>query len=53
VWTWEVPLYFWFGGVASGSSFVAVGCDAAGDDALGGDRAQAHRGGRGCRARRC
>jgi len=31
VWTWEVPLYFWFGGVATGSSFVALGCDAAGD----------------------
>ncbi len=31
VWTWEVPLYFWFGGIASGSSFVAVACDAAGD----------------------
>ena len=31
VWTWEVPLYFWFGGVAAGSSFVAAGCDLAGD----------------------
>ena len=31
VWTWEVPLYFWFGGIATGSSFVAVACDAAGD----------------------
>ncbi len=31
VWTWEVPLYFWVGGVASGSAFVAVACDAAGD----------------------
>ena len=31
VWTWEVPLYFWFGGVATGSSFVALACDAAGD----------------------
>jgi formate-dependent nitrite reductase membrane component NrfD len=31
VWTWEVPLYFWVGGVASGSSFVALACDAAGD----------------------
>ena len=31
VWTWEVPLYFWFGGIASGSSFVAMACDAAGD----------------------
>lgn len=31
VWTWEVPLYFWFGGVASGSSFVALACDLAGD----------------------
>jgi formate-dependent nitrite reductase membrane component NrfD len=31
VWTWEVPLYFWFGGVASGASFVALACDLAGD----------------------
>jgi formate-dependent nitrite reductase membrane component NrfD len=31
VWSWEVPLYFWFGGVASGSAFVALACDAAGD----------------------
>jgi hypothetical protein len=31
VWTWEVPLYFWFGGIASGSSFVALACDLAGD----------------------
>ena len=31
VWTWEVPLYFWFGGVATGSWFVSVACDLAGD----------------------
>ncbi len=31
VWTWEVPLYFWVGGLASGSAFVAAACDAAGD----------------------
>jgi hypothetical protein len=31
VWTWEVPLYFWFGGIATGSAFVAMACDAAGD----------------------
>jgi formate-dependent nitrite reductase membrane component NrfD len=31
VWTWEVPLYFWLGGVASGASFVALACDLAGD----------------------
>jgi formate-dependent nitrite reductase membrane component NrfD len=31
VWTWEVPLYFWLGGVAAGSSFVALACDVAGD----------------------
>jgi formate-dependent nitrite reductase membrane component NrfD len=31
VWTWEVPLYFWTGGVASGSAFVAFACDLAGD----------------------
>jgi formate-dependent nitrite reductase membrane component NrfD len=32
VWTWEVPLYFWFGGIAAGSSFVALGADCAGDE---------------------
>ena len=32
VWTWEVPLYFWFGGIAAGSSFVALACDLVGDD---------------------
>ena len=31
IWSWEVPLYFWAGGVASGAAFVAVACDAAGD----------------------
>jgi hypothetical protein len=31
VWTWEVPVYFWFGGIASGSAFVALACDLAGD----------------------
>ena len=31
VWTWEVPLYFWAGGLASGSSFVAAAADAFGD----------------------
>ena len=31
VWTWEVPLYFWFGGIASGSAFSALACDLAGD----------------------
>jgi formate-dependent nitrite reductase membrane component NrfD len=31
VWTWEVPLYFWAGGVASGAGFVALACDVAGD----------------------
>jgi formate-dependent nitrite reductase membrane component NrfD len=31
VWTWEVPLYFWIGGVASGSAFVALACNLAGD----------------------
>jgi hypothetical protein len=31
VWTWEVPLYFWFGGIASGSSFVALASELAGD----------------------
>jgi hypothetical protein len=32
VWTWEVPLYFWFGGIAAGSSFVALACDLARDE---------------------
>ena len=31
VWTWEVPLYFWVGGIASGAAFVALACDLAGD----------------------
>jgi formate-dependent nitrite reductase membrane component NrfD len=31
VWTWEIPLYFWFGGIAAGSSFVALACDLTGD----------------------
>jgi formate-dependent nitrite reductase membrane component NrfD len=32
VWTWEVPSYFWFGGMAAGASFVALACDVAGDE---------------------
>jgi formate-dependent nitrite reductase membrane component NrfD len=32
VWTWEVPLYFWFGGMASGAAFVALACDVSGDE---------------------
>lgn len=32
VWTWEIPLYFWFGGMASGSAFVALACHAVGDE---------------------
>jgi formate-dependent nitrite reductase membrane component NrfD len=31
VWTWEVPLYFWFGGMASGAAFVGFACELAGD----------------------
>jgi len=31
VWTWEVPVYFWFGGTASGAAFAALACEAAGD----------------------
>lgn len=31
VWTWEVPAYFWVGGIAAGSSFVALACDLTGD----------------------
>jgi formate-dependent nitrite reductase membrane component NrfD len=33
VWTWEVPAYFFVGGLATGSAFVAVAADAAGDHA--------------------
>ena len=32
VWTWQVPVYFWVGGVASGSAFVALAADLAGDE---------------------
>jgi hypothetical protein len=32
VWTWEVPLYFWLGGMASGASFVSLACDLTGDE---------------------
>jgi formate-dependent nitrite reductase membrane component NrfD len=32
VWSWEVPLYFWVGGIASGSAFVALAADLAGDE---------------------
>jgi hypothetical protein len=32
VWTWEVPLYFWFGGMAAGAAFVGLACDLAGDE---------------------
>ncbi len=31
VWTWEIPLYFWLGGIASGSAFVSLACDLSGD----------------------
>jgi hypothetical protein len=31
VWTWEVPLYFWFGGIATGAAFAAAAADIAGD----------------------
>ena len=31
VWTWEIPLYFWLGGIAGGSSFVALASDVVGD----------------------
>jgi formate-dependent nitrite reductase membrane component NrfD len=32
VWSHEIPIYFWFGGMAAGSSFVALACDLAGDE---------------------
>ncbi|MBV8954326.1 MAG: polysulfide reductase NrfD [Solirubrobacterales bacterium] len=31
VWTWEVPLYFWFGGIATGSAFVGLAADITGE----------------------
>ncbi len=31
VWTWEVPTYFWVGGIASGAGFVALAADLSGD----------------------
>jgi hypothetical protein len=32
VWTWQIPLYFWFGGIAGGSSLVGLACEVSGDD---------------------
>ena len=32
VWTVEVPLYFWFGGMASGAAGVALAADVTGDE---------------------
>jgi formate-dependent nitrite reductase membrane component NrfD len=32
VWTWEIPLYFWVGGIASGSAFVGLAADLTGDE---------------------
>jgi DMSO reductase anchor subunit len=32
VWTWEVPVYFWFGGMAAGASFTALACQVVGDE---------------------
>ena len=32
VWTWEVPVYFWVGGIASGAAFAALAADLAGDE---------------------
>ncbi|MBE2317765.1 polysulfide reductase NrfD [Solirubrobacter sp. CPCC 204708] len=31
LWTWEVPVYFFVGGLAAGSSLVSVACDQFGD----------------------
>lgn len=31
VWTWEVPLYFWLGGVTAGSAWAGAALEAAGD----------------------
>ena len=51
VWAWEVPLYFWVGGVASGAAFVAHACDLAGRPRLGrhGTQSCARRGRAGAR----
>jgi formate-dependent nitrite reductase membrane component NrfD len=32
VWSREVPIYFWFGGMASGAAFVGLACDISGDE---------------------
>ena len=40
VWTWEVPLYFWFGGMAAGASFVGARLRPRRRRALGARRAQ-------------
>jgi DMSO reductase anchor subunit len=32
VWTWEVPLYFWFGGIASGAAFTGLAAEIVGDE---------------------
>ena len=32
VWTWEVPLYFWFGGIASGAAFTGLAAEVVGDE---------------------
>jgi formate-dependent nitrite reductase membrane component NrfD len=32
VWTKEIPIYFWFGGMAAGAAFVALACDISGDE---------------------
>ena len=53
VWTWEVPLYFWTGGIASGSAFVALACDLAGDHRSARDRAARLARRRSRRRRRC
>jgi formate-dependent nitrite reductase membrane component NrfD len=31
VWTWEVPAYFWLGGIAAGASLLAAAYEVAGD----------------------
>jgi formate-dependent nitrite reductase membrane component NrfD len=32
VWGWEIPVYLWVGGIASGSAFAALAADLAGDE---------------------
>ena len=47
-----MPLYFWLGGIASGSSLIGLACDAAGDHRSAAVARKVALGAV-CRARRC